>query len=71
MISNDAEFEVTLARMQRCQRQLAALRQAEQNPGTYRLSAGGFLAEMDRMALEVRQYLSLHPAELLAAPGGN
>jgi hypothetical protein len=38
----------------------------ETNPVNYRLSASGFLAEIDRMQLEVREYLSLHPAELKA-----
>jgi hypothetical protein len=32
----------------------------------YRLSASGFLAEIDRMQLEAREYLSLLPAELAA-----
>jgi hypothetical protein len=36
-----------------------------QNPLTYRLSASGFLAEVDRMQLEVRDYLALHPSELV------
>jgi hypothetical protein len=40
------------------------LRQVEINPQNYRLSAGGYLAEIDRMNLEVREYLSLHPSEL-------
>jgi hypothetical protein len=29
----------------------------------YRLSSSGFLAEVDRMQLEVRDYLALHPSE--------
>ena len=33
------------------------------NPVNYRLSASGFLEEIDRMQLEVREYLSLHPTE--------
>jgi hypothetical protein len=28
------------------------------------MSAGGYLEEIDRMSLEVREYLSLHPAEV-------
>jgi hypothetical protein len=31
-----------------------------------RLSASGFLTEVDRMQLEVREYLSLHPTDLKA-----
>ena len=34
------------------------------NPENYRASAGGFLDEIDRVNLEVRKYLSLHPAEV-------
>ena len=35
----------------------------ETNPVNYRLSAYGFLAEIDRMQLEVREYLSLPAVE--------
>jgi hypothetical protein len=35
------------------------LRKAETNSANYRLSASGFLAEIDRMQLEVREYLSV------------
>ncbi|MCB0062420.1 MAG: hypothetical protein KDE19_09900 [Caldilineaceae bacterium] len=68
MIANDQEFQTTLERIERFQRQLAYLRQVENNPANYRASASGFLAEIDRMQLEVREYLSFHPAELLASP---
>lgn len=66
MIANDQEFEVTIQRIARLQKQLAHLRQVEKNPANYRASASGFLAEIDRMQLAVREYLSLHPAELVA-----
>jgi hypothetical protein len=39
----------------------------ETNPVNYHLSVSGFLAEIDRMQLEVREYLSLHPAERTAS----
>ena len=39
------------------------LRQVETNPANYRAAAGGFLVEIDRMQLEVREYLSVHPAD--------
>lgn len=68
MIANDQEFQVTIERIERFQRQLAHLRQVEKNPANYRASASGFLAEIDRMQLEVREYLSFHPAELFAVP---
>lgn len=64
MIRNNEELEATLERIRRFQRQVEHLRQVETNPENYRLSAGGYLAEVDRMNLEVREYLSLHPSEL-------
>lgn len=64
MIQNDQELRATQERIQRFQQQVERLRQVEANPENYRLSAGGFLAEIDRMNLEVREYLWLHPSEL-------
>ncbi len=64
MIANDQELNVTLERIAKFQRQIAHLRNVETNPENYHGSASGFLAEIDRMQLEVREYLSLHPAEL-------
>ncbi|MBI4317261.1 MAG: hypothetical protein HY675_02125 [Chloroflexi bacterium] len=64
MIRNDQELEATKERIRYFQQQVQKLRQVETNPQNYRLSAGGFLAEIDRMNLEVREYLSLHPTEL-------
>jgi hypothetical protein len=66
MIANDQELDVTLERIRRFQAQVAHVRRVETNPVNYHLSASGFLAEIDRMQLEVREYLSLHPAELPA-----
>lgn len=64
MISNDRELETTQERIRHFQAQVAHLRKVEGNPLTFRLSASGFLAEIDRMQLEVREYLALHPSEL-------
>ena len=64
MIRNDQELEATKERTSYLQQQVEKLRQVETNPQNYRLSAGGYLAEIDRMNLEVREYLSLHPSEL-------
>jgi hypothetical protein len=64
MIQNDQELEATKERIRYFQQQVERLRQVETNPQNYRLSAGGYLAEIDRMNLEVREYLSLHPSEL-------
>ena len=67
MIRNDRELQTTLERIAHLQRQLEHLRRVEANPANYRLSASGFLAEIDRMNLEVREYLSTHPSELAVA----
>jgi hypothetical protein len=66
MIANDQVLEATLERIRRFQDQVAHLRRVETNPEDYRLAASGYLAEIDRMQLEVREYLSLHPAEVKA-----
>ena len=67
MIRNDQEMEATLERIRQFQAQLAHLRKVETNPVNYRLSASGFLAEIDRMQLEVREYLSVPPVEVTAS----
>jgi hypothetical protein len=64
MIQTEQELHATRERIQRFQQQIERLRQVETNPENYRLSAGGFLAEIDRMNLEIREYLWLHPSEL-------
>jgi hypothetical protein len=66
MIVNDHELQVTQERIGRIQAQVAHLRKTESNPANYRASSSGFLAEIDRMQLEVREYLSVHPAEMAA-----
>jgi hypothetical protein len=66
MIANDEELTVTLDRVRRFQAQVAHLRKVETNPVNYRLSVSGFLAEIDRMQLEAREYLSMLPAEVAA-----
>ncbi len=64
MISNDEELQAMFDRIDRFQRQVARLREVETNPTNYRFSAEGYLAEIDRMNLAVRDYLSLHPSEV-------
>ena len=66
MIANDQEVQVTLERIARFQARVAHLRRMETNPVNYHASVSGFLAEIDRMQLEVREYLSFHPTELAA-----
>ena len=64
MIADDRKLDVTLGRIAHFQRQIAHLRNMETHPENYRGSMSGFLAEVDRMQLEVREYLSMHPTEL-------
>ena len=63
MIQNEKEYRTTLSRIERFQRQIEELRKREPNPENYRFSVNGFLAELDRMNLEVREYLSSDPNE--------
>jgi hypothetical protein len=64
MIRNDQELEATRNRVRYFEQQVEKLRQVESNPRNYRLSAGGYLAEVDRMNREIREFLVLHPSEL-------
>ena len=64
MIQNDLELQAMKERIAHFQLQVETLRRVETNAQNYRASAGGFLAEIDRMNLEIREYLSLHPSEL-------
>ena len=66
MIRSEQELQTTLDRIHFFQAQLAELRRVETNPVNYRLSAAGFLAEVDRMQLEVREFFSRLPAEVSA-----
>ena len=63
MIQTEQEYRTALQRIERWQRQVEHLRKVEANPHNYRLSAGGYLAELDRMQLDVREYLWTHPTE--------
>ena len=58
MIESDTELSAALERIRQLQQQLALLRKAETNHVNYRLSSSGFIAEIDRMQLAVREYLS-------------
>ena len=63
MIKNDRELEVMQERVQQFERQVAQIRKTETNAENYRMSAAGFLAEIDRMNLEIRDYLWSLPTE--------
>jgi hypothetical protein len=67
MIQNDEQLKTTLERIAWFQQQVAQLRKTESNSVNYRASVSGFLAEIDRMQLQVREYFSLHPSEPVGA----
>jgi hypothetical protein len=67
MIANDTELQVTLDRIAEFQTQVVRLRRAMVDAENYRLSSGGFLAEIERMQKEVSDYLRRHPTELAAS----
>ena len=64
MIADDEELKATRERIAYFQDQVQHLRRMEPNPENYRAAVSGYLAEIDRMQLEVREYLSFHPKEL-------
>lgn len=67
MIANDRELQTTLERIVWFQQQVAHLRATETNPVNYRAAVSDFLAEIDRMQLEVREYFSFLPSETAGA----
>jgi len=67
MIADDQQLQTTLDRIAWFQRQVAHLRKTEANPVNYRAAVSGFLAEIDRMQLDVREYFSVLPAEQVGA----
>ena len=63
MIHNDQELQTTRDRVNWFLSQVASLRQHEPNPDNYHASASGFLSEISKMQMDVREYLSVHPRE--------
>jgi len=67
MIRNDQELRTTLDRIAQFQAQVTRVREAETDPQNYHFCVSGYLAELDRMNLEVREYLWTHPREIASA----
>ncbi|HWY74897.1 MAG TPA: hypothetical protein VN281_04735 [Verrucomicrobiae bacterium] len=63
MIETDQELETTQERVREFERQVAQIRKTEIDPENFRMSVSGFLAEIDRMNLDIRDYLWSHPGE--------
>jgi hypothetical protein len=62
MIKNDIELEASKNRVVRFWKMVETIRQGEKNPSNYEGSAGGFLAEIEKMNREINEYLSIHPS---------
>ena len=54
----ELKLNATLERVARLQRQVAQLPPIKTDPANYKSSSSGFIAEIDRMQLEVREYLT-------------
>ena len=67
MTTNDQQLQTTLDRVAWFQKQVANLRRTETNAANYRAAVSGFIAEIDRMQLDVREYLSVLPEPAGAA----
>jgi hypothetical protein len=63
MIPNDEQLHTTLDRIAWFQKQVEQLHNTETSLVNSRTAVSGFLAEIDRMQLEVRQYFRLLPTE--------
>jgi hypothetical protein len=68
MIRNDQELRTTLDRIAHFQAQVARIREVETDPQNYHACVSGYLAELDRMNIEVREYLWTHPQDFCRAP---
>ena len=66
MVKNDREPDITQERIRIFEQQALQIRRSETNADNYRLSVAGFLAEIDRMNLDIREYRSSVPGELPA-----
>jgi hypothetical protein len=58
MIANDHQLQTTLQRLAWFHKQVTHLRNTETKPVNYRAAVSGFLAEIDRMQLDIREYFS-------------
>lgn len=63
MIADDEELSAMLKRIAHVHPDQLSPNDGDE-PSNYHVAVSGFLAELDRMQLEVREYLSFNPAEL-------
>ena len=62
MIENDEQLDAMQERIRHFERQIAQIRKTATDAENYQMSARGFLTEIDRMNLEIRDYLWSLPA---------
>lgn len=63
MINSTEELKTTMERIARFQQQVMAVRAVATSPENYRASASGYLSEIDRMMLDVRDYVWAPPTK--------
>ncbi len=71
MIKSDRELEIARERVRQFESQVAQIRKTVTNVENSRLSAAGFLAQIERMNLEIRDYLWSLPVEQPASSASN
>jgi len=61
---NALQLTIALERIHWFYEQVQQIRKTETNPVNFRAAVSGYLAEIDRMQLEVREYLHFLPTEV-------
>jgi tRNA threonylcarbamoyladenosine modification (KEOPS) complex Pcc1 subunit len=64
MIQNDAELEQMRERIDFFMKTIAQIRVKASSPSEYRAFANSYLAEVEKMNLEILEYLKRHPSEI-------
>ena len=63
-LKGTAQIRLASGRIWHFQQQVTKLREVVTSPKNYKMSASGYLAELDRMNMEVREYLCSHLSEM-------
>ena len=66
MIQNDHELKATIEYIARLQEQITFMRKMGMNESNYRASSSGYLSEIDKKQLEIREYFQTLPEALAA-----
>ena len=65
MIVNDSQLAATRKRIAWFQATIERIRQVETNPVNYEACVSGYLAELQDMERDVREFLRVHPSKLI------